>query len=258
MISMMRRLHWRLRNLCYLAPAAIYLVAVCFFVFIVQQVSARIDFAWGYWGAKYSYGHAVEACFALNWGLLKQGFFWQPFTYALLHGGWGHLLMNSLVILLFGAGVEAEIGSRRFLRIFFFGSVLGGLGWLGLLALMPHLPPMDHLAKWVPELIRQWVPFVSAHDAQLNTAACVGASGGVFALIGAYAAMFPKRIVYLLIPIPMKLKARTLAIILGFMTVAEAIAIQSNVAYAAHLAGGLAGYFYGAMLRRQGFEDVIE
>ena len=255
MISLLRRWHWRLRNLFYLAPAAIYLVAACFFVFAVQTVSARVVFAWGAWGHERTFAHAIEACFALNWGLLKQGFFWQPFTYALLHGGWGHLLMNTLVILLFGAGVEAEIGSKRFLRIFFFGSVLGGLGWMGLLALMPYLPPMDHLAQWVPQLLRRWMPFVSAHDAQLNTAMCVGASGGVFALIGAFAAMFPKRVVYLLIPIPMKLKARTLAIVLGFVTVAEAIAIQSNVAYAAHLAGGLAGYFYGVILRRKGFND---
>jgi len=230
-------------------------MAVCFFIFIVQLVSARVKFAWGYWGAEYTIGQAVEACFSLNWGLLKQGFFWQPFTYALLHGGWGHLLMNTLVILLFGAGVEAEIGSKRFLRIFFFGSVLGGLGWLGMLALMPYLPPMDTLAQWVPSIIRRWLPFVSASEVRLDTAACVGASGGVFALIGAYAAMFPKRVVYLILPFPIKMKARTLAVILGFMTVAEAVAIQSNVAYAAHLAGGVAGYFYGVMLRRKGFND---
>ena len=247
---MMRRWLWRLRNLWYLAPAAIHLVAVCLFVFWVQQASARVEFAWGY-----TFAQPFEACFALNWSLLKSGFYWQPFTYALLHGGWFHLFMNMLVVLLFGAGVEAEVGSRRFLRIFFFGSVLGGLGWLGLLALMPHLPPMEAMAQWVPEAVRRWAPLVSAHDNTLDKAMCVGASGGVFALIGAYAAMFPQRIVYILIPIPVRVRARTLAIILGVMTIAEAITIQSNVAYAAHLAGGLAGYFYGAVLRRKGFND---
>ena len=246
----MRRWLWRLRNLFYLAPAAIHLVAACFLVFSIQQVSARVEFAWGY-----SFGNALEACFALNWTLLKNGFFWQPFTYALLHGGWFHLAMNTLVILLFGAGVEAEIGSKRFLRIFFFGVVLGGLGWLGVLALMPHLPPMDALAQWVPEIIRRWLPFVSTRT-ELSTAMCVGASGGVFALIGAYAAMFPQRIVYILIPFPVKVRARTLAIILGVLTVVEAITIQSNVAYAAHLVGGLAGYAYGVVLRRKGFNDL--
>jgi len=246
---MVRRLLWRLRNLYFLAPAAIHLVAACFFVFSIQLVSARVEFVYGY-----MFSNAFEACFALNWSLLKSGFFWQPLTYALLHGGWFHLAMNTLVILLFGAGVEAEVGSRRFLRIFFFGSVLGGLGWLGLLALMPHLPPMDALAQWVPEIVRRWMPLVSTRD-MLDTAMCIGASGGVFGLIGAYAAMFPQRIVYVLIPFPVKVRARTLAVILGILTVAEAITIQSNVAYAAHLAGGLAGYLYGAVLRRKGFND---
>ena len=254
MISMVRRWHWRLRNLFYLAPAAIHLVAVCFFIFAVQRVSARVMFAWGYWGVEYSYADAVQRCFALNWSLLRAGFFWQPLTYAFLHGGWWHLIMNMLAVMLFGAGVEAEIGAKRFLRVFFFGSVVVGLGWLGLLALMPYLPPIETLAQWVPPLVRRWLPFASTREA-LDTAMCVGASGGVFALIGAYAAMFPKRIVYLILPFPIKMRARTLAIILGVMTVAEAIAIQSNVAYAAHLAGGLAGYFYGVVLRRKGFND---
>ena len=246
---MMRRWLWYLRNLFLLAPAASYLVAVCFFVFVIQQITARVEFAYGY-----NFAYAFESCFSLNWLLLKQGFFWQPFTYALLHGSWTHLLMNALAILLFGAGVEAEIGTKRFLRIFFYGSVLGGLGWLGLLALMPHLPPMDAVAQKMPQIIRQWLPLVSTRES-LDTAMCVGASGGVFALIGAFAAMFPNRVVYMLIPIPIKMRARTLAIILGVMTVAEAIAIQSNVAYAAHLAGGLAGYLCGIRLRRQGVFD---
>ena len=246
---MARRWLWRLRNFYYLAPAAIHLAAVCFLVFSVQLVTARVEFAWGY-----TFANAIEACFALNWNLLKSGFFWQPFTYALLHGGWFHLAMNTLVILLFGAGVEAEVGAKRFLRIFFFGSVLGGLGWLGLLALMPYLPPIDTLAQWVPDAVRRWVPLVSTRDT-LNTAMCVGASGGVFGLIGAYAAMFPNRIVYVLIPFPVKVRARVLAIILGILTVVEAITIQSNVAYAAHLIGGLAGYQYGVLLRRKGFRD---
>ena len=247
---MMRRWHWRLRNFLYLAPAAIWLVVACLLVFAIQQVSGRTVFAFGY-----TLGHAFEACLGLNWGLLKQGFFWQPLTYAFLHGGWFHLSMNMLAVVLFGAGVEAEIGSKRFLRVFFFGSVLGGLGWLGLLALMPHLPALDALAQWVPGAIRRWMPFVSAHNVALESAMCIGASGGVFALIGAYAAMFPQRVVYMLLPVPIKMRARTLAVLLGVFTVAEAIAIQSDVAYAAHLAGGLAGYLYGVALRRRGFND---
>jgi len=254
LISTVRRWLWGLRNLYYLAPAAIALVVVCFSVFVIQQVAGRVELAFGYTlGKSYTFGYALEACFGLNWGLLKQGFFWQPLTYAYLHGGGWHLAMNMLVVLLFGAGVEAEIGTKRFLRVFFFGSVLGGLGWLGFLALVPYLPPMDTLSQWVPQAVRRWAPLVSASE--LDTALCVGASGGVFGLIGSYAAMFPQRVVYVFIPFPVRMRARVLAVILGILTVVEAIMIQTNVAYAAHLAGGLAGYLYGAALRRRGFND---
>ena len=246
----MRRWLRRLRSLYYLTPATIYLVAVCFFVFSIQTLSAHVYFVYGY-----TFDKPLELCFALNWGLLKHGFFWQPITYALLHGNLFHLLMNMLVIVLFGAGVEMEVGGRRFLRIFFFGSILGGLGWLGLLALMPILPPMDAFAQWVPAAVRRWMPLAPLTREALDTAMCVGASGGVFALIGAYAAMFPNRTVYVLIPFPVKMRARTLAIFVGVATVIEAILIQTNVAYAAHLTGCLAGYAYGAVLRRKGFND---
>ena len=79
----------------------------------------------------------------------------------------------------------------------------------------------------------------------------------MFALIGAYAACFPQRMVYglFLFVIPFKLKARSLAWLLGVLTVAEAVFVQAQVAYAAHLVGGLAGYMYGMRLRKLGITD---
>jgi len=72
----------------------------------------------------------------------------------------------------------------------------------------------------------------------------------VFALIGAYAALFPQREVMLLVLIfPVRMKARTLAWLLGIVTVVEAVLVQSQVAYAAHLAGGLGGYLFGRQMR---------
>ena len=246
MIKVIRRWLWRLRSYSLLTPAATTLAAVCLFVFWIQTVTASLPFAYGY-----SLGTAVEMCFALNWDLFIRGCYWQPFTYLFLHGGWGHLFLNVLAIILFGAGVERLVGSRRFWLIFLLGGMLGGLGWFGVMACLPFLPSIPSLLNSLPETVRAWFP-VQVQAQSLNTALCVGASGGVFALIGAFAALFPRAQVYVLLffVLPLRLKARSLAIVLGVLTILDAVFLQLQVAYAAHLAGGVVGYLIGLRLRK--------
>lgn len=228
MITLVRRTLWRVRGVFITAPAAITLGMVCLIVHLAQRATQDVAFVYGY-----TFNHALVSTFGLSWPLLSHGFFWQPFTYMFLHEGWLHLGLNMLTVLLFGSGLEREVGSSRFWRIFISGGVLGGLGWLGITALMDWLP-----AAW------------SAGRETLGNGLCIGASGGVFALIGSYAALFPTREVYVLaLVFPIKMRARTLAWLLGLVTVGEAVFMNVQVAYAAHLAGGLAGYLYGIRLR---------
>ncbi len=225
------------------------LATVCAVVFLIQLTVARVDFV-NVYGYRYSYGQALVSCFGLNWPLLTQGFVWQLVTYMFLHASAFHLGMNMLTVLLFGSALECEVGGRRFWRIFLTGGVTGGIGWLAMTALLPHLPSLSMLAAWVPQAVREWLPAASGKETLAN-ALCIGASGGVFALIGAYGALFPARQVYvLLIVLPVKIRARSLAWLLGVLTVAEAVFVQSQVAYAAHLAGGVAGLLYGWRLKR--------
>jgi membrane associated rhomboid family serine protease len=42
----------------------------------------------------------------------------SPFTYMLLHGSWLHLIMNSLMLAAFGAGIERMMGGRKMLILF--------------------------------------------------------------------------------------------------------------------------------------------
>lgn len=247
MITLMRRGLWRLRSLFYFSPTALILAGVCFFVYSVTAIGSHVFF----YGR--SYTEAIIALFGLNWTLLTQGFYWQPVTNIFLHvNGW-HLFFNTLVILLFGSGVEAEVGSKRFLAIFFIGGIIGSLGWLAVLALSPYLPSLPDVAGWVPAFVRTVLPKTTGYET-LEGARCVGASGAVFSLIGAYAAMFPARKVYvLLIVIPLRLSARWLAIVIGILTIFEVVFIQAQVAYAAHMVGGLAGYAYGLWLKKRGY-----
>lgn len=248
MTNALRRWRWRLRGFFLLSPAAGYLAAFCFLVFVVQQTTARVEFAYGY-----SYSNALVSCFGLNWVLFSHGFFWQPVTYLFLHASLWHLALNVLTILLFGSGLEREIGSRQFLRIFFGGGILAGLGWMAVLAVLPFFSESSWTSS-LPALLRNRFSALSGNES-LAHAMCIGASGGVFALIGAYSALFPKRQVYLLLVVfPVRMKARTLALVLGLSTIVEAVLIQSQIAYAAHLSGGLAGFIYGMVLKKAGGE----
>ena len=46
-----------------------------------------------------------------------------PITYAFFHGGWFHVLVNSLMLLALGAGFEKNVGPRLTLFVFFVSSI---------------------------------------------------------------------------------------------------------------------------------------
>jgi membrane associated rhomboid family serine protease len=86
-------------------------------------------------------------------GTIRDREWWRAFTALFLHASLLHLGMNGAGLWLFGSAVEKTIGRWRFLFIFLFAGALGNL--------------------------------VSASMARYDVA--VGASGGIFGVIGAYA-----------------------------------------------------------------------
>ena len=139
--------------------------------------------------------------------------FWQIITYAFLHstGNITHLLFNMLGLWMFGAEVERYVGPRRLLACYFASVVTAGLSQL-------------------------FVPiFFGAPPAPT-----IGASGGVFGLLLAYAFLFPRRkVIPLIPPIPMPawLFATLYAGVELFLGVTGSL---SGVAHFAHL-GGMVG-----------------
>jgi membrane associated rhomboid family serine protease len=141
--------------------------------------------------------------------------FWQLVSYAFLHstGNYAHLGFNMLGLWMFGAPVENALGAPRFLAIYFASVVTAALTQL-----------------IVPSLLGA------------VTEATIGASGGVFGLLLAFAMLFPKlRVVPLIPPIPMPawLFATLYALVELFLGVTGRMA---DVAHFAHL-GGLVGSF---------------
>jgi membrane associated rhomboid family serine protease len=50
---------------------------------------------------------------------------WTPFTYALLHAGWMHLIFNCVWLAAFGTPVAQRYGATKFLLLFFITSAAG-------------------------------------------------------------------------------------------------------------------------------------
>ena len=49
------------------------------------------------------------------------------FTYVFPHGGWGHVLPNTIALWVFGAFVESNIGTRKFVVSYFVSGAVGAL-----------------------------------------------------------------------------------------------------------------------------------
>lgn len=157
-------------------------------------------------------GHWFSYLFALSAAGLRRGAVWQPATYVFLHGSIAHLALNMVSLFFFGPDIERAFGRRRFVVFYFLCGICAGLAWVA----------------------------ISARHGGI----CIGASGAVFGVLGAFAALFPNRPVTLIFPVPMTLRARTLALILGALTFALLFESGGTIAHAAHLAGGLIGYLY--------------
>lgn len=53
---------------------------------------------------------------------------WTLLTYALLHGGWTHLVLNSVWLLAFGSAMARRFGTARFLAFMAVTAIAGSLG----------------------------------------------------------------------------------------------------------------------------------
>src|SRR5271170_7157342 len=56
--------------------------------------------------------------FELSLAGLKNGYVWQLVTFQFMHGGWLHIIFNSIAIYFFGRPVEMVLGRARFLTLY--------------------------------------------------------------------------------------------------------------------------------------------
>ncbi|HEX3894864.1 MAG TPA: rhomboid family intramembrane serine protease [Rudaea sp.] len=180
-------------------------------VFLLQQVAA--DFMLAHF-ALWPFG--VHKMTQLDDGtVVSLGFQpWQLITYSFLHGGVTHIAFNMLALWMFGGPVEEALGPRRY-TLYYFVCVLGAaVAQLATVALMqPH--------AFYPTL---------------------GASGGVFGVLLAFAILYPQARVFLFfIPVPVPARIA----VVGYLILELFFGVtgrQADVAHFAHLGGALIGF----------------
>ena len=166
---------------------------------------------------------------ALSVDGLSHGKVWQLLTFQFMHGGWGHLLFNSLTIYMFGREVEASLGRKTFLTLYLASGVFGGL----------------------LQVIFSKVLALLSHEPNYALAYVVGASAGAFGLIAAFATLHPEQPLMLIL-IPVSIRAKFLLLFeaivallgMGFAGRALQNLAQPNVAHAAHLGGMITGIVF--------------
>jgi membrane associated rhomboid family serine protease len=137
---------------------------------------------------------------------------WQLVTYAFLHGGLAHLFLNMFALWMFGRDVEQALGSRHY-AILYFAAVLS--------AACVQLLVVSSSGRFYPT---------------------VGASGGVFGVLLAFAYLFPRRTLVLLFP-PIPMPAWLFVTVYGLIELTNGVfGTQSGIAHFAHL-GGMLGAF---------------
>ena len=154
-----------------------------------------------------------------------------PLTSMFLHGGWAHLLGNSLFFWVFGNNVEDSMGHARFLAFYLI---------CGLAAAAVHVT-VDS-ASPVPT---------------------VGASGAISGIMGAYLVLYPHVRVKMLIPIiiiPYIVKVRAWVVLIWWFALQVLSGLPQLMALRPEVSGGVAvwahvgGFVAGVVLIRF-FED---
>ncbi len=150
-------------------------------------------------------------------------------TSMFMHGGWMHLIGNMLYLWIFGNNIEDATGHGRFIAFYLLSGVAAAMS--------------------------------QALQDPASTVPMIGASGAIGGVLGAYALLFPRARVLVLIPLGFFITTIRVPalLVLGFWIVLQFVqsamtpAGGGGVAYWAHIGGFLAGLALIVPLKGKGF-----
>lgn len=146
---------------------------------------------------------------------------WQLVTYSFLHGSLLHLAFNMIAIWMFGAALEKRWNDLRYLLTYLLSVVVAAMTQIAVSGYFLH-----------------------------STSPVIGASGGVFGLLLAYALYFPNRVISLIFLPFVQIPARTF--VFGYGAIELFLGVTNTAAGVAHFAhlGGLFGGWLGVQYFR--------
>lgn len=146
---------------------------------------------------------------------------WQLVTYSFLHGSLTHLGFNMFAVWMFGAELEKRWNDLRYLLTYLLSVVVAAMTQIAVSGYFLH-----------------------------SSSAVIGASGGVFGLLLAYALYFPRNVISIIFLPFIRIPARTF--VLGYGVVELVLGLTSTDAGVAHFAhlGGLFGGWLGVQYFR--------
>jgi membrane associated rhomboid family serine protease len=140
---------------------------------------------------------------------------WTFVTYMFVHAGLLHLLVNMLMLFVFGPPVEHRLGGRAFILYYFYCGIGAAVLCLLLSGFMASAA----------------VPVV-------------GASGAVLGVAVAFAMLWPEAEL-LVFPLPMPVKARTFILVMvGLEVILSQVAPDDGIAHLAHIGGAGFGFLF--------------
>jgi len=140
---------------------------------------------------------------SVNW-LIAEGEWWRVITSTFLHAGFFHILFNMFSLFLFGPELERIAGKLRFITIYLFSGIFGN---------------------------------VATFIFQSGEYASVGASGSIYGIFGAYAAL----VYYTRNTMPQLKQIIMPIIIIGLIMTF----LQPNINIYAHIGGLITGFLFG-------------
>ncbi|HET9471078.1 MAG TPA: rhomboid family intramembrane serine protease, partial [Usitatibacter sp.] len=153
-------------------PVTLFLIAANAVVFLLQLAVPGIETPFALWPLGAARASGGQVSFQV----------WQLVTYAFLHGSVMHIALNMFALYMFGGQMELVFGPRRYLTYYFVCVLSAAIAQLATSAMTATLYPT------------------------------VGASGGVFGLLLAYAIYFPHNRIMLIFP-PIPMPARVFVIV---------------------------------------------
>lgn len=146
--------------------------------------------------------------------VVRNHMWWQFVTYMFAHANFQHLFFNMLGLFFFGTYAEKGLGSKEFLLFFGVCGILAGL--------------FSFFIYWTSGYYRIFL---------------LGASGAVYAVLFAYAVLYPDSVIYLMGFIPL----RAPVLVIGYTLIeifSQLTGHSAGIAHLTHLGGFAFAYLY--------------